>query len=304
VKFGANTAARLLFAAVLLISIAVVAIWYLHSESKYVTYRILSDDPVSGLAIDAPIEFHGVDVGKVKAIRLAGPRSVSVVLSIEKNAPVTRASVATITSRGLATRGYTGYVYISLDDVGSDTRPLAARPGELYPLIRTAPSKVITLDTSIDQVKDNVQVITGLLQSLLDKKTITSLQQSLDSLQQLANALAVNTGKLTTIVANTERASHRFEPLLHSAADTVSRFQTEVMPELHEDSTNLKTLLQVSQDTVNALQTQILPQARAALVNVDNLSAKMADVAAKIDRDPSILIRGAAPLPPGPGESK
>jgi hypothetical protein len=57
-------------------------------------------------------------------------------------------------------------------DVGSDSQPLTVRPGELYPVIRTAPSKIITLDTSIKQVKDNVQVITDLLQSLLDKQTV------------------------------------------------------------------------------------------------------------------------------------
>jgi hypothetical protein len=88
--------------------------------------RDLSDlYPGSGLTVDAPIEFHGVDVGKVKNIRLVSPRSVSIVLSVDKSAPLTSATVATITSRGLATRGCTGYVYISLDDVGIDSRPLA-----------------------------------------------------------------------------------------------------------------------------------------------------------------------------------
>src|ERR1700738_5361672 len=204
--------ARLMFVTVLLISTVVGVIWYLQAASGYTTYHIHTQDPVSGLTVDAPIEFHGVEVGKVKNIRLVNPRSVAIVLSIDKSAPVTSASVATITSRGLATRGYTGYVYIPLDDVNIHSRPLTTRSGEPYPIIRTAPSKVITLDTSINQVKDNVQVITDLLQSLLDKKTIMQLQQSVDSLQQLTKVLANNTQKLNSIVANTERASHRFEP--------------------------------------------------------------------------------------------
>src|ERR1700688_1579178 len=100
--------ARLMFVTVLLISTVVGAIWYLYSVSGYATYQIYTEDRVSGLMIDAPIEFHGVDVGKVKNIRLVNPRSVAIVLSIDKSAPVTSASVATIISRGLATRGYTG----------------------------------------------------------------------------------------------------------------------------------------------------------------------------------------------------
>jgi phospholipid/cholesterol/gamma-HCH transport system substrate-binding protein len=94
---------------------------------------------------------HGVDVGKVKSVRLVNAHSVGIVLSVDKTAPVTSASVATITSRGLATRGFTGYVYIALEDVGINSRPLVGRPGEAYPIIPTAPSKVVTLDTTINQ---------------------------------------------------------------------------------------------------------------------------------------------------------
>lgn len=301
-KIGAHTLARLMFVTVVLISAVAGAIWYWHSSSQYATYQIYTEDPVSGLAIDAPVEFHGVDVGKVRRISLVGPHSVRIVLSIDKHAPLSAASVATITSRGLATRGYTGYVYISLDDVGVDSRPLPTGPGEPYPIIRTAPSKIVTLDTSINQVKDNVQVISGLLQSLLDRKTIVALQQSVDSLQQLTHALAANTAKLNTIVADTERASHRLEPLLRSADDTLSQLHTQIVPELHDDLHRLAPLLESSHDTVSALQMQILPQAHKALTNLDDLSTILTGVATKIDRDPSILIRGTRPPPPGPGE--
>jgi phospholipid/cholesterol/gamma-HCH transport system substrate-binding protein len=304
VKIDANTMAKVMFVTLLLISTVVGAIWYLHSANEYATYQIHTEDPVSGLAIDAPIEFHGVDVGKVKIIRLVSPRSVNIVLSIDKNAPVTSASVATITSRGLATRGYTGYVYISLDDVGFDSRPLTTLPGEPYPVIRTAPSKVMTLDTSINQVKDDVRVITDLVQSLLDKKTLVSLRQSVDNLQQVTKVLAANNEKLNSIVANTERASRRFEPLLKSADTTASQLRTQIAPELSEAMTNLEPLLQSSQDTVSALQMQILPEARNALLNLDNLSTTLRGVATKLNRDPSILIRGITPSPPGPGEPK
>lgn len=60
----------------------------------------------------------------------------------------------------------------------------------------------------------------------------------------------------------------------------------------------------IAHDTVTALQTQILPEAHKALSNLDNLSRSVADVAARIDRDPSIVIRGTAPPAPGPGERK
>jgi phospholipid/cholesterol/gamma-HCH transport system substrate-binding protein len=304
VKFGTNTVARLLFVAVLLIATAIAAIRYWYSLSDCANYQINTEDPVSGLLADAPVEFHGVDVGKVKDIRLIGPRSVSIVLSVAKTAPVTSASVATITSRGLATRGYTGYVYISLDDVGIDSRPLITQPGAPYPVIPTAPSKIMTLDTTLSQVTANVQVLTDLLKSLLDQKTTLALKQSIDNLQQLTASLAMNTEKLNSIVANTERASQHLEPLLKLTDDTVSQLQTKIVPEVHETLNNLEPLLKSSGDTVTALQMQVLPQAREALINLDKLTTTLTGVTTKINRDPSILIRGAAPLPLGPGESK
>jgi len=299
-----NTKARLAFVAFLLIGIVAGALWYHFSVDQYATYQIFTEDSVSGLIADAPIEFHGVEVGKVKSIRLVNPHSVSIVLSIDKAAPVTSTSVATITSRGLATRGFTGYVYISLEDVGVDSRPLNTRPGAPYPIIPTAPSKVITLDTTINQVNNNVQVVTELLQSILDKKTIAALKQSADSLQQVTKVLAENTNKLNSIVANTERASHRFEPLLESSHEAVRALQTQVLPEVRKALTNFEPLLESSHDTVRAFETQILPEAHKALINLDDLSTTFTGVATKINRDPSILIRGSTPPLPGPGESK
>jgi phospholipid/cholesterol/gamma-HCH transport system substrate-binding protein len=299
-----NMKARLAFVGFLLVSIVAGAIWYFHSVNQYATYQIYTGDAVSGLIADAPIEFHGVEVGKVKSIRLVNPHSVNIVLSIDRAAPVSSASVATITSRGLATRGFTGYVYVSLEDVGLDSRPLTTRPGVPYPIIPTASSKVMTLDTTITQVNDHVQVVTELLQSILDRKTIGSLRQSADSLQQVTKLLADNTENLNSIVANTERASHRFEPLLQSSDDALRAFQAQVLPDAHQALTSLENLLESSHDTVTGLQTQILPEALRTLSNLDNLSTTFTGIAGKINRDPSILIRGTTPPPPGPGEAK
>jgi len=311
-KIDVNTKATLLFIAFILISIVAGAIWYFLSASQYTKYQLHTQDSVSGLIVDAPVEFHGVDVGKVESIEIVNSHSVSILLNIKTSAPITSATVATITARGLATRGFTGYVYIAMEDVSTDFRRLITRPGESYPTISTAPSKSVTLDTTIYQVNENVQILTELLQSILDKNTIASLKQSVDSLQQVTKLLADNSKKLSSIITNTEHASKQLKPLLESSNDTVRALQTKILPEARKalaDLDNLsnnqfKPLLESSNDTVRALQTQILPEAHKALTNLDNLSRTLTGVATKINRDPSILIRGTAPLSSGPGEAK
>src|SRR6266511_5648703 len=134
-KLDADSKARIAFALVLLLAAAAGAAWYLFSSSRYTTYQIQTHDPVSGLIADAPVEYHGVDVGKVTSVELIDSRSIRILLSIRSDAPVTAATVATITSRGLATRGFTGYVYVSLEDATAESGGLVAKPGERYPAI-------------------------------------------------------------------------------------------------------------------------------------------------------------------------
>jgi len=96
-----------------------------------------------------------------------------------------------------------------------------------------------------------------------------------DSLQRVTKTLADNNAKLNTLIVNGERASHQLQPLLES-----------------------------SRDTVNALQTQILPEAHKALASLDSLSISLGGFATKVNKDPSVIVRGAIPPPPGPGEEQ
>lgn len=316
-KMDIDMKARLLFTAFLLVLAAGALIWYFLGATHYATYQIYTKDPVSGLMVDAPIEFHGVEVGKVKSVKLLEPQLVSVVLNVEKGAPVSSATVATIISRGVAARGFTGYVYVSLEDAGTGASPLVAQPGEPYPVIRAAAPKTVTLDTAVNQVNANVQAATDLMRSLLDKKTVTALRQSIDNLQQVSKALADNSAKLDSIVATAERASRRIEPLLESsqnAVNTVQDVSRQVGPLLETGQNTARTLqsasgrlgplLESSQGAVDTIQTQILPQMTKALADLEVLSNSFGDLANKINRDPSILIRGSAPARPGPGEGK
>ena len=273
---SAESKARWAFAMVLLLGIAAGFAWFAMAAGRYETYQIRTTDSVSGLIVDAPVEFHGVDIGKVARIELIGPKLVNVLLHIRKDAPVTTATVATVTSRGLSSRGFTGYVYVALeDDDSAGARPVTVSAGNVYRELRTAPSRSVNLDVAISQVNENVQSMATLLQTSLDDKTLASLRQALDGMQQVTRTLAANSEKMNAIILNAERASNRLEPLL--------------------ESTN---------QTARALQTQLLPQAYDALAKMDRLSGTLNSAVGRIERDPSVIVRGPSRRLPGPGESK
>jgi phospholipid/cholesterol/gamma-HCH transport system substrate-binding protein len=267
-KMSIDQKARLLFVIALLVIAVGAAIWYFFSAGQYTTYQILTRDSVSGLIRDAPVEFHGVQVGTVKSVELLDPHSVNILLSIKNGTPVTAATVATIIYRGLSPKGFTGYVYVSLEDTGTDSGKLVTPPGSKYPMIPAVAARDITLDARISQAND-------LAHSLLDKATVASLKQAVESIEKISTLLGENNETLKSLITNSERASAKLTPLLES-----------------------------SSNTIKALQTQILPEAYKALSNLDALSTSLRGVTNEIGRDPSILLRGTTPGAPAPGEGQ
>lgn len=309
--------ARLLFVIVAILGLAIVCAWYYWTSGRFATYEIVTRDSVSGLIAGAPVEFHGVDVGRVTEVELTGPQSVRILLDVEKDAPITKATVATITARGLATRGFTGYVYILLENTGSGEGPLTPAAGARYPQIPSTPSRSVNLDTAISQVNQNVQALTELLQTLLDDKTITSFKISVENLQQVTRMLAENQQKLSAIIVNTEQASGRLGPLLESSNDTISALQrvsqmlagnqerlNSIIVNTEQASSRLGPLLDSSSDTVNALQLQVLPEAYRTMMTLNRVTNSMNRLTDTLNRDPSILVRGSGPPPLGPGETE
>lgn len=266
--------ARIAFAAFLFVLAAAAAAWYLAVRGQHALYEIRTSDSVSGLIRGAPVEFHGVEVGQVEDVQLVDPRNVRVIVAVRRDVPVTTATAATITGRGLAARGFTGYVYVSLEETAGAGRPLVAQARGDYPVIATAPSQAVSLDTSINQLNGNVQAAVALLRTTLDAQTIASLKRSVANLDQVTRTLAANDARLQSIVANAERTTAQMPPLLQTGAQTLRTMQTE-----------------------------LLPQAQQTVTQLDALSGSLADTAERVRRNPALLVRGPGEHP-GPGEAR
>jgi len=297
--------ARLWFAAVVVAVFAGGGLWWLLASASYTKYRIDITDAVSGLIPDAPVEFHGVEVGHVRSVDLSGPGAVTVLLDVKNGAPVSGATVATITARGLAMRGFTGYVYVALEDTGANPRPLMALAGQRYPVIPTRPSQVASLDLAISQVNDNVKALTQLVQSTLDPATVASIKDSVGSLERVSRTLARNDERLEHLLANGERASADMPAFMRSSRETMQRVDALLDPRtiatlrqlassldgvttmLAQNDAKLRTLigrgeeatrdlaplLESTHQTLELLRGQVLPQAHRTLSRLDELSS-------------------------------
>ena len=67
-KTSPEAKARWLFTGFLLLVVAGAAAWLLLGTVRYNTFELRTRDSVSGLLPGAPVEFHGVEVGKVRSV--------------------------------------------------------------------------------------------------------------------------------------------------------------------------------------------------------------------------------------------
>ena len=148
------------------------------NTKEYKYYIVNMQESISGLSKDGPVEFNGVNVGKVEEMKInrENPRLVSLLLKIESDTPITMGTRAKLGMRAL-----TGVAYILLEDKGTDMRPLLAKNGENYPVIATEPSILVRLETSLNSLTTSFQTMSKSVGSLLNKTNLRNMQDILKS---------------------------------------------------------------------------------------------------------------------------
>jgi phospholipid/cholesterol/gamma-HCH transport system substrate-binding protein len=256
-----------------LLAVIITTIIWLSSgltSDTYVTYKVYMTESVSGLSIDSPVEYNGVSVGSVNSIDLnqKNPQLVELLLKIKSTTPITQGTVAMLNVKGL-----TGIAYIALQDKGTDTTPLVVMNDQPYPIIKTAPSFFLRLDTAVTKLNDNLHQVSNSIRMLLDQENLRSIKETLANLSKLTGALAANSENFNIILQNAATASAQFGPLMKS-------------------STN----------AMQVLSSETLPSANAAASNLATISNNLSAASAAVKGNPAVLIRGRAPHALGPGE--
>lgn len=256
-----------------LLLIGIILILWLSSGiswERYQTYLIYMKEAVSGLNIDSAVEYNGVTVGSVKRIELneKDPHIVEVYLSLKENTPVTEGTLATVTTRGL-----TGLAFIALQDKGDHLKKLLAKPGEDYPVIQTAPSLFVRLDTLLSRLTENVDTLSRSLQTLLSPYNQKAFQHILNHLDQVTLSLSKQDEQFERIMKNTQTISAELIPMIQNLNGTLNIFQQQTLPSLYQ-ATN----------------------------NTSEFSMKANELTHQFEQNPASILRGERNMILGPGE--
>ncbi len=266
-------------------------------RTHYDTYRTYMKESVSGLNLNAPVRYRGVEIGRVQQITLAPDNieQVQLTLGIVHGTPIKTDTVAL-----LQTHGLTGLTFIELSGGSRDSPELEKRPGEDYPVIGTGPSLMTRLDTSVSALLTNLNKTSENINALLDEQNRNSVKKTLADIEILAHALASRQGQIGQGVAdaahtlqNTARLSDELPQRMRRSADAFDRMADE----LARTSSAARATLQNTQQFTD----ETLPEIHQLAAELRDLTGSLRRLSGELEQDPAALLHGKTQQR-GPGE--
>jgi phospholipid/cholesterol/gamma-HCH transport system substrate-binding protein len=205
--------------------VAVSAVLWFSADKKKPrnTYISYMNESVSGLSVQAPVKFNGVNVGVVGDITLnpANPQQVRLLLNIDADTPVNQSTRAI-----LMTQGITGLMFVGLKASAVKAPPLQVKPGDMYPVILSDPSVLMELDTFLRKITEEVRNIGDSVHTLLSDENQKSIRQGLKNLDiTLQNSQTGLQNFSQQALPSLIHTMTRFDNLLNSAEPFVKTLQ-------------------------------------------------------------------------------
>ena len=265
---------------------------------KYDVYLVYVDESVSGLNLNAPVKYRGVDVGSVEAIAIdpENPERVLLTLGLERGTPVKEDTVAL-----LRTQGLTGIAYVDLLGGSRDAPRLAAQGPARYPVIRSAPSLMARIDDVLPRLLANLERISEGLDAALDEENRRLLKEGLADVAAVARSLAAQTGVIEAGIGDAALAME------HAAR--AGRELPGLLARLEQGATAVEKMaagadqaLSEGRDRLERFSAETLPELSALVAEMREIAGSLRRTALEVERNPAVLLQGKPPRPPGPGE--
>jgi phospholipid/cholesterol/gamma-HCH transport system substrate-binding protein len=292
-----------LFTLLLGAGIIVVAMWLSGRTEARDSYMLESRYPVTGLNVQAPVRFRGVEIGKVEAIEFspADPRAILVRVGVRAGTPLTRGTYAQLGSQGV-----TGLAYVMLDDDGGKPERLSAADPDLRIPVR--PSFIDELSGAGKDLMADVRQVAARVNVLLGEKNQAQLIRTLAGLETATNKVSELVLKidpaLRGVPALTEEARKAF-----ARADVLMQNLNRLTVELTGRVDALERVAQgveqvggAAQSVSTAAVSDTLPRIHNLLEELGRTSRSLERLLADLNDEPATIVFGRPAAVPGPGE--
>lgn len=292
---------------VLLFTALVAGILWLSGSAEYrKTYDIYlayMNESVSGLNLNAPVKYRGVEVGRVKKISLDRGERVRLELQIERGTPIKENTIAVLRVQGL-----TGIAQVELAGNNRDAPPLQAKPGEEYPVIRTGPSLLTRMDTAVTDLLSSLNRVSTSINGVLDEDNRRNFKKLVADMATLSDTLAARKGSIDATLQgvarsadNAAKASAELPQLMERMAKSATALEKMADNASRASASVRKTMGGVDGGVIQ-LTDRVVPELDQTLREMRELSASFKRLSEEVGRNPNMLLLGKQPAAPGPGE--
>lgn len=291
---------------VLVLGAATIAgvLWF--SSGKYFNkdqdfYLTYIDESVSGLKLDAPVSYRGVEVGRVHKIILApgNVEQVQLTLVVEHGTPVKVDTVAT-----LQTQGLTGLAFIELSGGASSSPALQKKGSEEYPVIKSGFSRIKRLDVALTGLIANVGRFSENLNALMGEDNQKAVRSALADIEILSHTLAARSAAIDSSLVNAARTlentaqASKELPLLaqriQRSADSFDRMTNE----LARTGVGARNVI----DGTRQFTSETLPELHQMVKELRVLTGSLQRFSSELEQNPGVLLQGRPKTRRGPGE--
>lgn len=211
-----------LFTAVIVAGALVFALWLdkANRQHQYDLYDVAFEEAVSGLSRGSTVEFNGIRIGEVAALRLdpQNPQRVFARVRIDSSVPVRSDTVARLVPAGI-----TGRSIIRLSS-GNEPDSVALSGGDDdadVPVIPAVPSPLSRLLTDSSDIVLNANDLLLQAQALFSSDNVQAISRTLRNIEQASEAIAGEREEIHAILAGMTLATEQAHAVMGEAATLI-----------------------------------------------------------------------------------
>ncbi|HVB47953.1 MAG TPA: MlaD family protein [Burkholderiales bacterium] len=299
----AHALAAGLFVLLLGSALAAVALWMQRDTRVLATYFIATTKSVSGLNVEAPVRFRGLDVGKVEAMRLdrTVPGQILIRIGVDASLPLTRATYAR-----LGFQGVTGLAFVQLDEEQSaPSAPLLKPgPGALLPLRPSLMDSGEALLGSVREAADRVNALLDADHRDAVKRALDGVTQATQNTAQLAARLQTSADRLPALLGEAQGVAQRADRLMDGIGALTARLDQRVaaLDGFQAAAEHVAAAADRTGSAARAVDQDAMPRLNALLDQLQHETHSVDRLLVMLSDQPQSVVFGRAPAPPGPGE--
>lgn len=293
---------------IILIAVLIGILIFLSHASKaehYTRYVSYFKQDLSGLGPSSKVKVNGINVGEVESIHLDKKdiTKVEVLMQIDSEIPVTTSSYTVVQSEGL-----TGQEYIALKTTNPNATRLTKKSDQKYIVIPTKASLLTDVEGELKSTSKEIKVLVARANDLLKENNREAIDRTLQSIEKVTQTVANNSANINAslqsmqaIMKNASTASNDLPRIAKQTLETM-RSIDELADQFSKTGHNATLTLSKTNTAVQNITNQLIPTAEQLMQQLSQMISTLNQFGQELSHNPSMLIRGKYPSPPGPGE--